>query len=253
MTLVEKFITGISYLLHPEKRKLIKIAGKFKSKIGLEIGGPSSFFSIRSYFPIYLYAERIDGVNFSNNTVWEGTIVKGQNFLYYNGKKGYQYIDEASCLSEIDNNKYDFILSCHCLEHTANSLKTLKEWNRVLKNDGYFILVLPDKHYTFDEYRPITTFDHLKDDLQKGTDEKDETHFEEVINLHNLNKDTGIITKQELIERTYNNYSNRCVHHHVFSFELIKEMLEYTGFSTYLQQWVAPFHLVTIAKKTVNP
>jgi predicted SAM-dependent methyltransferase len=252
MKLTEKFITGVSYVLHSKKRKLISIAGKFTSQVGLEIGGPSSFFSLKSYFPVYLYAERIDGVNFSTNTVWEGSISEGENFSYYNNKKGYQYISEASDLSKIESNKYDFVLSCHCLEHAANPLKTLKEWNRVLKNDGYIILVLPDKNYTFDQYRPVTTFEHLMEDLKKETDERDESHFDEVINLHDINKDEGLKTKQQLIERTNNNYINRCVHHHVFSFELIKQMLQYAGFSIQLQQWVAPFHLVTIAKKQVN-
>jgi predicted SAM-dependent methyltransferase len=249
MTIKEKIVTGISYLLHSKKRKLITIASQFKSQIGLEIGGPSSFFSLRSYFPVYLFAERIDGVNFSNSTVWEGSISEGYNFSYHAHKKGFQYISEASDLSKIKSDKYDFILSCHCLEHTANPIKALKEWNRVLKINGQIILVLPDKNYTFDERRPITTFDHLKVDFEKGTDENDTTHFNEVIGLHKIEKDGGLKTQQQLIERTNNNFINRCVHHHVFNFALIKQMLNYSGFSVELQQWAAPFHLITIARK----
>ena len=114
------------------------------------------------------------------------------------------------------------------------------------------ILVLPDKKYTFDEHRPVTTFEHLKEDFKNNIDEADNTHFHEVISLHSITKDDGVETKQQLIERTNNNYVNRCVHHHVFDFALIKQMLEHVGFSVQLQQWVAPFHLVTIAKKTVK-
>ena len=109
--------------------------------------------------------------------------------------------------------------------------------------------MLPDKNHTFDENRPITTFEHLVKDFENGTGESDTTHFAEVINLHNIEKDGGIETQQELIERTNNNYINRCVHHHVFNFDLIKQMLQYSGFSIQFQQWVAPFHLVTIAQK----
>lgn len=250
MTLKDKVVTGISYLLHSQKRKLIRVAGQFKSKVGLEIGGPSAFFSIRSYLPVYLYARRIDGVNFSNTTVWEGRISEGENFSYYPGKKGFQYISEATDLSEIPDEKYDFILSCHCLEHTANALKALKEWNRVLKKNGSIVLVLPDKNFTFDEFRPITSFEHLKYDFEKEATEQDDTHFAEVISLHNIEKDDGVQTKEQLIERSNNNFENRCVHHHVFDFDLIKQMLEYASFSVEMQQWVAPFHLVSIAKKT---
>jgi predicted SAM-dependent methyltransferase len=252
MTIKERIVTTISYLRRPRKRKLIKIASKLKGKVGLEIGGPSPSFSMRSYFPVYLFAKRIDGVNFSSSTIWEGVISEGENFAYYNNKKGFQYIAEAANLLKIESNKYDFLLSCHSLEHTANTLKALKEWNRVLRNDGYLILVLPDKKFTFDEYRSVTTFEHLREDLENDTEETDDTHFEEIIKLHNIERDTGIKTKHELIERTNNNYENRCVHHHVFDFELIKTMLLYTGFSVKLQQWIAPFNMVTIAKKIAD-
>ena len=191
-------------------------------------------------------------MNFSNSTVWEGSISEGENFSYYPNKKGYQYICEATDLSKIPDEKYDFILSCHCLEHTANAFKALKEWHRVLKEGGNIILVLPDKNFTFDELRPVTKFEHLKDDFEKGVTEQDDTHFAEVVGLHNIGKDNGVQTKEQLIERTNNNFENRCVHHHVFDFALIKQMLEYTSFSVEMQQWFAPFHLVSIAKKQVN-
>lgn len=249
MTLKEKIITEISFLIHPEKHKLIKAAKKFKSKTGIEIGGPSSFFSIKSYLPIYLYAKSVDGVNFSTNTLWEGDISEGQNYKYYTTKLGYQHIAEASDLSRINNSKYDFILSCHSLEHVANPIKALKEWNRVIKNGGKLALILPDKNFTFDNQRPYTSFEHLKQDFENNTDETDSTHFDEVNLLHNIGKDQGVKNQEELELRTKNNFINRGLHHHVFSFDIIKQMLNYAGFKTIYQQWVAPFHLVTIAQK----
>ena len=110
------------------------------------------------------------------------------------------------------------------------------------------MLVLPDKEFTFDDNRPYTTLQHLVNDYEKNTDEKDTTHFGEVIRLHDLSKDTGIKTKEELETRTLNNFSNRCVHHHVFSLPLIKEMLEFCGYKVILQQAVHNLHLVTFAE-----
>ena len=241
--------TAGSYILQPSKRKLIKIAKSLSGQKGLEIGGPSSLFGLRGYFPVYIFAKQIDGVNFSNETVWEGELNEGNNYKYFSDKTGYQFIAEATDLSKITANSYDFILSCHSLEHVANPIKAIKEWNRVLKPGGSFVLVLPDKEFTFDVNRPYTILQHLINDYDKNTDEKDTTHFEEVIRLNDLSKDTGIKTKEELETRTLNNFSNRCVHHHVFSLPLIKALLEYCGFSITHQQKGEPFHLITIAEK----
>ncbi len=208
MRLKDIVITFGSFVKTPTKRKLIRHAFQLSNKKGLEIGGPSSIFSLKSFFPVYLFSKKIDGVNFSINTIWEGSIKEGYNYEYYKNKKGYQYISEASDLNRIESVKYDFLLSSHCLEHTANPIKALKEWNRVLKINGYIILVLPDKNFTFDAQRPITTFEHLKNDFGNATTETDDTHFNEVISLHNIENDKGVETKQQLIDRTKNNYEN---------------------------------------------
>jgi predicted SAM-dependent methyltransferase len=245
-------ITLISYVAKPEKRKLISISYKLKNKTGLEIGGPSSFFDLKSFFPVYVFAERIDGVNFSAETVWEGKIREGMNYHYTDDKNGYQYISEASELNVIGNNKYDFLLSCHSLEHIANPVKALKNWNKVLQNEGKIILVLPDKDFTFDHKRPYTSFEHLLQDFRKEMDEHDTTHFEEILSLHDISKDTMIHSQEELENRIRANFSNRCVHHHVYSLDLIKELLNYCGFKVLYQQKAKPFHLVTVAEKISN-
>ncbi|MDE1191954.1 MAG: methyltransferase domain-containing protein [Arachidicoccus sp.] len=247
MSIKDNVITKISYLKSPFKRETICLAKSLKEKTGIEIGGPSSSFSLKSFFPIYLYAKRIDGVNFSNETIWEGKLNEGFNYSYYSGKEcGYQYIDEAVDLNTIYKNDYEFVLSCHSLEHIANPIKALIRWNKLLKPGGKLCLILPDKKYTFDFNRPYTTFSHLIEDYKKNIDEHDETHFKEVIQLHDLSKDVKQ-NKQEFIERTRNNFINRCVHHHVFSFELINELLNYCGFETIINKEFAPFHLFTFA------
>ena len=245
-------ITLISYVTRPEKRKLINISSSLKDKVGLEIGGPSTFFNLKSYFPVYVFAKRIDGVNFSAETVWEGKIKEGMSYNYTNQKKGVQYISEASELGDIKNDNYDFLLSCHSLEHVGNPIKTLKRWYDVLKKSGKIILVLPDKDFTFDHNRPYTKFDHLLQDFNSGINEHDTTDFEEIFRLHDIAKDAMINSNEELKTRMEDNFSNRCVHHHVYSLELIKELLNYCGFNVTYQQKAKPFHLVTVAEKISN-
>ena len=81
MKLIDKVITIVSYLRQPEKRSLINIAKTFKGLKGIEIGGPSSIFSLRGALPVYLFAEKVDGVNFSNKTIWEGKIKEGDTVV----------------------------------------------------------------------------------------------------------------------------------------------------------------------------
>ena len=252
MKFSESIITFISYVTRPQKRKLIKISHGLKDKIGLEIGGPSAFFNLKSYFPVYLFAKRIDGVNYSAETVWEGKIEEGSSYTYSDGKKGFQYISEASELNEIENEKYDFLLSCHSLEHIANPIKALQRWNEVLKKGGKIVLILPDKNFTFDHNRPYTTFGHLLQDFNENVNEYDTTHFEEIHRLHDITKDDMVDTSEQLKNRTKDNFTNRCVHHHVYSLELISELLIHCSFEIEYQQKAPPFHLVTVARKISN-
>jgi len=249
MKLKYYLVTLISYIKRRNKRKLIRHSLNFKKKVGLEIGGPSTFFKLRGGFPVYLFAQKIDGVNFSTKTIWEGALSEGNNYNYFDYKTGYQYIVEATDLSKIKNESYDFVLSSHSLEHIANPIKALKEWHRVLKGNGELVLVLPDKRFTFDHSRPYTTMPHLLEDYKSQVDEHDRTHFEEIIQSHNIERDEEVESKEVLQARLEENFVNRCVHHHVFSQSLVKELLEYCGFDLLFQRETPPFHLVTIAKK----
>ena len=102
-------------------------------KIGIEIGGPSNVF--RSIIPVYFKAKRIDGVNFSSQTIWEGEIQAGNTYQYLPNTFGYQFISDGTELSEIKDETYEFLLSSDCLDHIANPIKALLEWKRILKSN----------------------------------------------------------------------------------------------------------------------
>jgi|SRR5436190_11741467 len=250
MKLSDSIITLASYISKPSKRTLINYCRMFAGKKGLEIGGPSSLFSLKGYFPVYLFAKQIDGVNYSNDTSWEGRIEEGHSY-HYHTKTGYQFIREATNLKEIASASYDFVLSCHSLEHVANPLKAIQEWKRILKPSGLFVLVLPDKRYTFDINRPYTTMNHLLEDYKANTGEDDSTHFNEILELHEFEKDAGADSKLVLNDRLKTNLASRYVHHHVFNFDLVDEMLKYFSFEKIYQQEAHPFHLITIARKPI--
>lgn len=228
-----------------------KYKSLFKHKLALEIGGPSPAFRENNIFPIYEILEAVDGCNFSSNTVWEGQIVAGLgNYKYAESLTGLQYINEGSNLSTIPNEHFDVVLSCHSLEHIANPLKAIKEWMRVLKPKGYILLILPHPNFTFDHKRPITKFEHFLKDYQNGIDETDIECLEEVLNFHDMKRDPmGPNTLIELKERCLKNYENRCLHHHVFNIELIKEMFKFSGINFIESEFVSSCNMITIGQK----
>ena len=81
--------TTASYLLSPNKRPYIELAKQYEGLNGIEIGGPSALFNLKGAFPIYLYAQSVDGVNFSDSTIWEGQISNG-DYHYSQHKIGKQ-------------------------------------------------------------------------------------------------------------------------------------------------------------------
>jgi len=180
--------------------------------------------------PIYQFMGSLDCANFSSETIWEGSIQAGQSFNYFEGKTGTQFISDGTNLDRIESKTYDFLVSSNCLEHIANPLKALKEWKRILKDTGFIVLVLPAKESNFDHRRAVTSFEHLLEDLINQTTEKDMTHLDEILALHDLALDPPAGNLEQFRLRSLDNFNNRTLHHHVFDFPLIKRMLEYCNF-----------------------
>jgi Methyltransferase domain len=120
---------------------------RVRGRPGLEIGGPSPFF--RTFLPIYDCIQSLDNCVFASTTIWEGE-VKAPFFFHPAKVPGRNYVAEGSDLSQFPNDSYDFLLSCHNLEHIANPIKALREWIRVLRPGGSLVLVVPDGRKTFD-------------------------------------------------------------------------------------------------------
>jgi SAM-dependent methyltransferase len=198
-----------------------------RGKSGIEIGGPSPFF--RDETGIYKIIAALDGVNFSAETIWEGSIAAGNHYNFALGRTGRQLIAEAADLHIIESGCYQFLISSNCLEHMANPLGALQEWIRVVESGGLMLLVLPNKDSNFDHRRPATLFEHLMDDQNAKTSEEDMTHLAEVLELHDLSLDPGAGDRENFIARCMENYKYRGMHHHVFDMVLIERMLSHLG------------------------
>ena len=164
-------------------------------------------------------------MNYDIKTVWGNN--KSESYMWGNKVIGNQIIADATDLSVIESETYDFLLSSNNLEHIANPLKAMKEFLRILKKDGLIIIFVPCKAYSFDHRRDDTLFEHLIQDYEDGVLEDDLTHLPEILNKHDLNRDPLAGTMTQFKERSVNNFKNRCLHHHVFSRELLGCIAEY--------------------------
>jgi SAM-dependent methyltransferase len=225
------------------------LKSRFTAKKGLEIGGPSGVFQANDLFPVYAHAQIVDGVNFSTFTVWEHKIEEGHTYKYTETKTGYQFICEASSLTGVPSNSYDFLLSSHSLEHCANVLKTLQEWARVLVPGGTMVVIVPDRRFTFDHRRTVTEFAHLVEDYQNNVNENDLTHLEEILLHHDISKDSGVRDAAFFRERSLKNIENRCLHHHVFDQNLLVKAFEFLNLRVVLADFQRPHHIVMVAEK----
>jgi len=223
------------------------VRNHIEAKRGVEIGGPSYVFDTR--IPIYRHIQSLDNCVFSEVTQWEGQRASGATFHFDQGRRtGNNFITEGSTLEGIGDAKYDFVLSSHSLEHIANPIKALQNWKRVLKPGGFLLLVLPDKHRTFDYRRPVTTLDHLREDYARDTGEEDMTHVEEFVTLWDYKKFPIASSIDEHRERYRDNYQQRLVHHHVFDLKSAIEMVNHSGWQVLRAERLRPEHLVLLLK-----
>jgi SAM-dependent methyltransferase len=215
-------------------------------KGGLEIGGPSAIFKKGNVLPIYEQIGTLDNCDFSKKNVWANHT---ENFTFDPQKApGKTLFCEASALVDVPDSSYDFVLSSHNLEHLANPIKALTEWQRALRPDGALILVLPYYRETFDHRRKPTSVDHMFHDYEESTGEDDLHHLSEILEKHDLARDPGAGSWENFHQRSLDNISNRCLHHHVFDEHNSRELLSRVGFEVLDLDLALPFHLCILAR-----
>ena len=218
---------------------------------GLEIGGPSGVFSAAGPVPVYPVIDSLDNCNFSTSTLWQVAVVAGENtYRYADGRApGKQYIGEAADLRDIPSSTYDFLICSHVIEHVANPLQALREWLRVISPGGTLVMVVPHRDGAFDHRRPVTRFQHLQEDFDRGIGEDDLTHLPEILSLHDLSRDSDAGTHEQFEARSRKNLENRCLHHHVFDIDLVARMLTHAECEVMALDQLVPHHIVAVARK----
>ncbi len=214
---------------------------------GLEVGGPSGVFADRDLLPIYRIVGSLDNCVYSTTTVW---LQASEQYQFHPAKPpGRTITAEGSELGFINDSSYDFVVASHVLEHFANPVKALREWQRITKRGGALVVVLPDGRKTFDHRRPITSLAHMYEDYERGIAEDDLTHLPEILALHDLRRDPQAGDAKAFEERSRRNLENRCLHHHVFSASSGPELLAKVGFKIERVDTAPPFHIFILATR----
>jgi SAM-dependent methyltransferase len=88
-------------------------------------------------------------------------------------------LDDGERLATVPDGSQDFVIANHFVEHCEDPIGAIGNMLRVLKPGGVLYLAIPDKRYTFDRDRPVTTLEHLMRDHREGPSWSRRAHYEE--------------------------------------------------------------------------
>src|SRR5438132_9883786 len=128
-------------------------------------------------------------------------------------------IGNAEDLSAFTDGSLDFVIANHLLEHLEDPIRALKEFHRVLRQDGVLYLALPDPRITFDRDRELTELDHLLDEHRQGPAMNRKAHYLDW--AQNVDKDPQAeVRARQLDEMDYS------IHFHVWRPDTFLEFLQ---------------------------
>jgi SAM-dependent methyltransferase len=121
----------------------------------------------------------------------------------------------------------DFVISAHVIEHLEDPIGAVRHAIRVLKRGGIFILIVPDRRFTFDKNRPPTPLAHIiADSRDGGAGTRHEAYCEHLRFFPP--DDTPALSGNEIELRARRLAERRKdIHFHVWSTDEFRELLEY--------------------------
>ncbi len=121
-------------------------------------------------------------------------------------------VDDGEKLAKFKASSVDFIIANHFLEHCLDPIGTIINMYKKLRNKGVLYMAVPDKRYTFDKKRAITSYTHLLEEHKDKTKKKFLwEHTKDFVKLAEHHKGDIDKRSQELIDSEYR------IHYHVWT------------------------------------
>jgi predicted SAM-dependent methyltransferase len=151
--------------MYEKRRAFIDELVRGKKLTGIEIGALDKPLVVRDDLPI-------GGViKYADHLSKEGLKVKyrSDQSVDLDSLVGVDLINSTGDFSEaLEGELVDYIVASHVVEHVPNPIRWLQMLLANLRPGGFIFLVVPDKRFTFDYQRPVTTFGTMLQSFLSG-------------------------------------------------------------------------------------
>lgn len=135
------------------------------------------------------------------------------------------YRSDDGSLASIDR-KFDLVFSSHCIEHVYDTVRHLNEVADLLEDGGRYALIVPDKRYTFDHFRPPNSLgDVVAQNFHQVNNHTLQTLVDSMFTTHNdpsrhWNDDHGELplVGPDKLEKAVTRYQTQRTHGHAWIF-----------------------------------
>lgn len=121
------------------------------------------------------------------------------------------YHGNAQLFEGVDGKTFDFIIANHVIEHLEDPISFIKNLSLRLNANGHAMIAAPNKRFSFDRDRKLTSFQHLIDDYNYGSLKSRKDHYLDW--AHNVDKLEGDPAKQRAKHLDDTDFS---IHYHVW-------------------------------------
>lgn len=145
----DRFYTEKQILFDQSNNWRVFLANKYLHGKGIEIGPAEHPLPV----PHWTKVKYVDEISTKDLIKLYPYLKKYKNLTHID------VVDDGQRLAKFKDSSQNFIIANHFLEHIIDPIKTLRNFYRVLKADGVIFMAVPDKRFTFDKLRPVTSLE----------------------------------------------------------------------------------------------